>query len=443
LSSRRPPLLVRAFLRLWALRREPLSEFLALASHRGDFLPNFLITQCYMAWQAAHIPRWDAARTRHVLTFSPRALARGLRPLLRGKGKTFHRAAASAVPPPDAPVVLHAIPSLEIGGSEKLALDIVEGLGHRFHMRVLTGQTVRHAAYEGFDLSIRTTSECLEDELRRRPPDLIHLHYWGDNRWTEDFLAALDRAGYSIPVVGNMNNPIAPLLHPRISHHAFVSRYASDLEPRPSGPSSVIYPGASPDAWRPAAAPPRPFPTMGMVYRLAACKLDIAAIDAMVEIVRRVPETRVLVPGGGPHLARFVDRVELAGVRANFHFLGWVPFRELPALYDRLDLYLAPVVAESFGIVVPYAMFKGVPVVAYRVGALPEILGEDRWLCTTREELVARAAAALRDRVGSRRDAAALMERAPRFSLAAMLGSYEKLYTGLLAGVEARSRDIA
>jgi glycosyltransferase involved in cell wall biosynthesis len=171
---------------------------------------------------------------------------------------------------------------------------------------------------------------------------------------------------------------------------------------------------------------------MGLVYRLAPPKLDSASLEALIEIVRRRPQTRVLVPGGGPSLPVLVDLAERAGVRANFHFMGWLPHRELPAFYDRLDLYVAPVAEESFGVVVPYAMFMAVPVVACRTGALPEILGDDRWLCSGREELVAKAAAVL-DAPGEWRAAAArLRPAAARFELATMLEAYDGLYQGFL-----------
>ncbi|MDD5305139.1 MAG: glycosyltransferase family 4 protein [Elusimicrobia bacterium] len=432
----RPPLLLRAARRLWRLRRtpDPLTEILALAFYRGDFLPNSLISSAYMAWQSARVPRWDAAGSRHVLGFSARLFARSIASALRpGRAKAFHRIETRGLPAADAHAVLHVIPSFEIGGSEKIVLDLLEGLGHRFRMRVLTGRTARHAVYEGLDLRVATTPAEIKEELRRRPPGLIHFHYWGPNRWTEDFFGALGEAGLGVPVVGNMNNPVAPLLHPLLSHHVFVSRHAAGLEPRAAGPSSVIYPGTSPEAWLPRpAGPERPYPTIGMVYRLSPEKLDLSSIDALIDAVRLEPRTRVLIPGGGPYLPEFVKRVSRAGLRANFHFLGWVPFRELPALYDLMDLFAAPVHSESFGVVVPYAMFKGVPVLAYRTGALPEILGGDEWLCSGREEFASRAAAMLRGRAAAREAARSLRTGAGRFTLTAMLEAYENLYRSLL-----------
>lgn len=443
MSEARPraPLPLRALRRLWSLRREPhpWSALLALASQRGDLAPAFLLSQCYLAWQAAFVPRWDAAAQVHALEFHPTLLVArvwsAVRALLPGGETVFHEVRPSGPPPADAPEVLHAIPSLQIGGTEKIVLDIIEGLGQRYRMRVLTGRVVRHARYGGLDLGVVEGVDALVEDLRRRPPALIHLHYWGPNPWMSDFLTALGRSGLKVPVIGNMNNPIPPLAHPSISHHAFVSRFAAAIEPRVSGPSSVIYPGASPRAWAPAPEPERaasPFPVAGLVYRLSPEKLDLGSIDALIAICAARPTVRVLVPGGGELLPEFVRRVRAAGVRANFHFLGWVPFRDLPALYDRLDLFLAPVKAESFGVVVPYAMFKGVPVLAYAVDALPEILADPRWLSATPEEFVARAVAMLDAREESRRDAAALRTAADRFTLDAMLSAYDALYRRLL-----------
>jgi glycosyltransferase involved in cell wall biosynthesis len=52
-----------------------------------------------------------------------------------------------------------------------------------------------------------------------------------------------------------------------------------------------------------------------------------------------------------------------------------VPFEDLPALYARFSLFLAPVWQESFGQVVPFAMSMGLAVAGNDVGALSEVLG--------------------------------------------------------------------
>src|SRR5207248_444909 len=96
-----------------------------------------------------------------------------------------------------------------------------------------------------------------------------------------------------------------------------------------------------------------------------------------IEVVRRRPQTKVYIIGGGSLFRSYVAQTEAAGVRANFHFTGYVPYEDLPRWYDRFSVFVAPVWQESFGQVSVFAMNKGQAVAGYKIGALPEILGYD------------------------------------------------------------------
>lgn len=62
-------------------------------------------------------------------------------------------------------------------------------------------------------------------------------------------------------------------------------------------------------------------------------------------------------------------------------FNNGIPFHELFTLYCAADVFLLPSKAEGLGLPVMEAMSIGVPVVATKTGALPELLSEDRgWL---------------------------------------------------------------
>lgn len=57
-------------------------------------------------------------------------------------------------------------------------------------------------------------------------------------------------------------------------------------------------------------------------------------------------------------------------------FAGLVAHSDIPAFYGRADIYVGPSLYESFGVSIIEAMAAGVPVVATRVGAVPELFSD-------------------------------------------------------------------
>ena len=105
---------------------------------------------------------------------------------------------------------------------------------------------------------------------------------------------------------------------------------------------------------------------------------DVVEIFALV--LRQVSSRLVLV-GDGPDLPRARLKVEELGIRDRVVFLGeYTPVQEL---LSCSDLFLLPSRSESFGLAALEAMACGSPVVASRVGGLPEVIidGETGHLC--------------------------------------------------------------
>jgi len=100
-------------------------------------------------------------------------------------------------------------------------------------------------------------------------------------------------------------------------------------------------------------------------------------------------------------------------------FTGPVPDADLPALYNASDLFVIPSLHEGFGIVCLEAMACGVPVVASRTGALPEVVGEAGILVgdPTDEEQLAQAMGRVLWDIDLRKELIAKgLERAKMFS---------------------------
>jgi glycosyltransferase involved in cell wall biosynthesis len=82
------------------------------------------------------------------------------------------------------------------------------------------------------------------------------------------------------------------------------------------------------------------------------------------------------VVGDGPQRAdcEALARQPALGGRVTFH--GLQPRREVAALIRRADFLVQPSLGETFSVVVAEAMACGLPVVATRVGGLPELVDE-------------------------------------------------------------------
>lgn len=91
-------------------------------------------------------------------------------------------------------------------------------------------------------------------------------------------------------------------------------------------------------------------------------------------VARLAPDVVLRVVGTGPEeesLARRANRRDLQG---RVELLGHVSFERLAAEYRRADVFCLPSRQEGFGIVFLEAMAAGLPIVAARCAAVPEIV---------------------------------------------------------------------
>ena len=157
-------------------------------------------------------------------------------------------------------------------------------------------------------------------------------------------------------------------------------------------------------------------------------------LAAFPRVLVQVPDVVLLIAGTGPFEAEYRALSTSAGLGRSVRFLG---FRfDLPDLMAASDLVVLPSLAEAFGLVVAEALYLGVPVVASRVGGIPEIVedGVDGLLVPPGDDdALARALVRLLvDAERRRKLAGAGRERiASQFSFRQMVQAYERLYDEL------------
>ena len=88
-----------------------------------------------------------------------------------------------------------------------------------------------------------------------------------------------------------------------------------------------------------------------------------------------VPDAKlILVGAGGPMLAEVRELISKLELQERVQLHVDVPHERIPEFFERADLLVLPSRLEPFGLVLLEAGAAGVPVVATRVGGIPELL---------------------------------------------------------------------
>ncbi len=103
-------------------------------------------------------------------------------------------------------------------------------------------------------------------------------------------------------------------------------------------------------------------------------RLDIL-IAALPEVLAKNP-VQLVFAGAGVAQPSLEDQARQLGVLDRVHFLGRVPDEQWVQTYQSADIFAMPSPAELQSIVTLEALACGLPVVATRVAALPEIVHE-------------------------------------------------------------------
>jgi phosphatidylinositol alpha-1,6-mannosyltransferase len=160
------------------------------------------------------------------------------------------------------------------------------------------------------------------------------------------------------------------------------SRYSADVARREYGLAAekiaVVPEPIELERWTSlfAAAAPRPRggPTILCVARMYPRKRIGDLLEAAALLRPRIPGARVRIVGKGPEWEGTVRLHARLGLGETVALLGDVSPERLAEEYVNADLFCLPSVQESFGIVFLEAMAAGLPVVACRAAAIPEVV---------------------------------------------------------------------
>jgi glycosyltransferase involved in cell wall biosynthesis len=332
------------------------------------------------------------------------------------------------------------VPPDHYGGIERVIADLADGLGR-------SGHDVTLWAAPGSRVNGRVDAFGREGEWSRwsnvrNALTLAGRFLVGRDRF--DVIHNFGRLAYLAPVlardvpkvqtymrtVNPSNMATARRLGARRLHYTAVSAAIRDTGRPGGGDWSVIYNCAAPERY-PFVGGTDPL-TAPLVFlgRLDRCK----GAHHAIAIARRL-QRRVIIAGNISPLAEeqkyFNDEIAPQVDGDLVTYLGPVDDERKRTLLGRAAAMLLPIEwEEPFPVVLPESMLCGTPLIAFRRGGVPEGIDHGRtgFLCDGVEEM-----AALVGQLGTIDRAVVRAEAVRRFSDAAIVGEYERLYQNVAA----------
>ncbi len=204
----------------------------------------------------------------------------------------------------------------------------------------------------------------------------------------------------------------------------------------PAGPEGSPAPARRETIRRELGAGPRDL-LIGTVGELREPKKGLSVFLAAAGLLaREFPNARFALVGEGPDRGRLEARAAEEGVSHRTIFSG--PRGDVREVAGSFDLFVLPSLWEGFGLMLLHAMAAGTPIVATRVGGVPEVVadGATGILVPPGDagELAGACAGLLRNRERAERFVAAGRERLERvFSIERLVRDTSAFYRGLLA----------
>jgi lipopolysaccharide/colanic/teichoic acid biosynthesis glycosyltransferase/glycosyltransferase involved in cell wall biosynthesis len=174
---------------------------------------------------------------------------------------------------------------------------------------------------------------------------------------------------------------------------------------------------------------------VGIVGRVFPIKNHRLFLDAAARVAGEEGNARFVVVGDGILRPEMEQHARRLGIADRVIFTGWR--HDLPRIYPDLDVLVVSSKNEGTPVSAIEAMASGCPVVATRVGGLPDLIDDGKTGCLVPSEDPAALAAAIL-RVLRDPDAAHRMGQAARaqvreqFRAERLIGDLEGLYTELL-----------
>lgn len=368
---------------------------------------------------------------------------------------------------PSAPRIAHVIPSLQVGGLQKIVVRLVGHFQPRMDHLVVTpsGDGPLRAQFPT-RVPVRSLADSRRSGkwnavrmarlFRAYRPDVVHTRNWT----CIDAIIGARLAGVPVVIHGEhgreasdpegrnaFRRRVRRLLGPLVTEFVTVSRdlarwLTSDVGVPPAKVTHIyngvdtgaFSPGDQHEARKGLGLPQEPI-VMGTVGRLDPVKDHRGLIEAFHRLAGR-QDTRLLIVGDGPCRPELERRIDELGLRGRVRLLG--ERDDVNVILRALDIFTLPSLGEGISNAILEAMAAGLPVVATHVGGNPELVddGVTGFLVPSRStNSLAAALQRYLDDPGliRRHGDAGRMRTLNDFSLSRMFAAYDALYSRVLA----------
>jgi len=359
--------------------------------------------------------------------------------------------------------IIHLISSGGFYGAENMLLTLLEhslkrhvdvslctlggssdGISELAHRARLLGIAVTHIACAGrFDI---TAVRRISQHLRGSTATILHTH-----GYKADILGYLATIGTSCSIIATCHNwtkaSRALTLYSVLDKLA-LSIFDLVVAVSPKVADELLRGGISPSRLSTIAngvrlsegniallQPQVHMLTVGMATRLVDDKGIGDLLQAAGVILQQQRNVRFLIAGDGHLRSDFEQQVNALGISASVSFLGFV--KDMRSFYCSLDIFVLPSLREGLPMSILEAMALGKPVIATRVGAIPDVIVDDESGLLIEPEDVAGLQAKLlhliqHDALRSRLGNGARLVIESRYSATIMADAYLERYRSLM-----------
>ena len=353
--------------------------------------------------------------------------------------------------------VIHIITSLNFGGAERMLLDLVRGFSPDF-FDVKVATVVRGGALVDDFRNAGIPTHVFEKKgkiglgviwklwrfLRREKPDIVHTHLFGGDTWGR-IAAILARVPVIISTEHNTNfdegwikrkiKKFLSLFTKKIvAVSAAVKNYSVSCDKIKEKKIVVIANGINLDKF--AGISEKEFgdpPVIGVIGRLEEQKGHQYLFEAL-NLIKTIPWT-LWVVGDGSKKVELERLAKDLNLRERIIFLG--ARKNIAEILSGIDIFVMPSIWEGLGLAALEAAAAGKPIVASRVGGIPEIISDGETGVLVEPKNVKSLADGLERVLLGKVDAREMGSRAremvkEKFSAERMVEAYEKLYEELI-----------